>query len=98
MIDGRINIDTTQLFQVFHNLNDKKIMNSDEHKSVIQLFTSSESFGKGSLGRNEISYDDLCKGLLQLPSIVRNTRQLARIWDDLGHFIYLSMLINIEKK
>lgn len=96
MEEDKINIDTTQLFEVFHNLHDNWNIDSNEHKSIIQMFTSSKSFGKGSLGRNEISYEDLCKGLLQLPTMIKNTRQLAKIWDKLGHTIYLSMLINVE--
>lgn len=93
----KANIDSVQFLQGFHNLRDEGKITSDECKSLINLLTSKSSFGPGSIRRNEISYDDLCEGMKEIPTVIQSVYKQATIWEKSAPYIRLSMLINIEK-
>lgn len=93
----KANIDTVQFFEGFNKLRDEGKITSEERDNIIKLFTSKSSFGPGSIRRNEISYDDLCEGMKEIPTVIQSVYKQATIWEKTAPYIRLSMLINVEK-
>jgi hypothetical protein len=93
----KINVDTVQFFQGFNNLNSDGKITPEEREAIIKIFTSKNSFGPGTIQRNEISYSDLCKGMEELPLVLSNVYKLATVWEYIGQYVRHSMLINVPK-
>lgn len=93
----QINIDTIQLFDGFNKLRDSEMITKEQHKKILKTIKSMDSFGPGSLKRNEISYEDWCKVLVEIQDHFDNVYQLSRMWSIIGNYVKLAMLINIDK-